>query len=383
VTALTIPPYFGSSYTYDWEYPHTTDKPYQALVYIQQSDAVISQEWEAEQFWGLYDPNDASGTNFRFTHPWEAFMDALGTATDVVPFWFPDNFNAVKHMSYDDRIVLENITKKVLQSMDRTWRTHGGDPWAYWLPDLLENLFVLFPRPSTVEWDDVTSTADMGFDFGYSYDWEAETATLASSGTGYKFTTSDDTNSHEVLFSWEAYISDASREEERIWINTNPGVLDAPESGRITSGDTQFVSGDTSASIFGLIGNRAGDSFNQPYGLTAQIVPTTRNILLIYSVLPTAIQSGADETDFPNFLDKYIIYGTLERAYTANTDGRIQSLSEYWALRKLAGMEVLKKFKQNQTVDRDYRLTFEAARTRSSRPLQPRLPSNYPVDVRR
>ncbi|MBW2621277.1 MAG: hypothetical protein JRD68_00095 [Deltaproteobacteria bacterium] len=383
VKALPIPAYFGSSYTYDWEYPHATDKSYQALIYVQQSNAVISQEWEAEQLWGLYDPNDASGTNYRFMHPWEGFVDGLGGATEAVPFWFPENFNFVRHLSYDDRIVLENITKKVLQSTDRAWRTHGGDPWAYWIPDLLENQFVLFPKPSTVDWDDITSQGEVNFSNGYSYDWEVAAATSAFSGTGYRYTTKDSDNEREAFFSWELDVLDSSLFSARGRVETNPSVTGKPVPNLIQTGDTRFVEDDTEDKRFGTIGNRAGDSFDQPYGLTSQIIPTARNLLLIYSVLPTPLYSVVDQTDWPDFLDKYIIYGTLERAYTANTDGRIQSLSEYWGLRKIAGIEILKRFKQNQTVDRDYRLTFEGAQTRSSRPAQPRLPSNYPVDVSR
>jgi hypothetical protein len=225
------------------------------------------------------------------------------------------------------------------------------------------------------------------FDFVYSYDWEE----AEHDGTGFKYT-SENAQDESVIFSWESDISDGSLAGPSGFININPGSdpEGAPQPGftrvKISPqgvGDTQFVEGDTANSVFGTIGNRAGDSFDQPYGLTSQIIPTDRNLLLIYSILPTPLIVELDQTDWPDFLDKYIIYGTLERAYTANTDGRIQSLSEYWGLRKIAGIEVLKRFKQNQTVDRDYRLTFEGARTRSSRPAQPRLPSNYPVDVSR
>jgi len=99
---------------------------------------------------------------------------------------------------------------------------------------------------------------------------------------------------------------------------------------------------------------------------------------MIYDVDPTNIETASDDGDFPDFLKKYIRYGVISRAYGANTDGRIQSLSDYWSIRYLAGVEATKKFSRNRNNDRDYRLITGGASTRRTR-RHPRLPSTYPV----
>ena len=105
---------------------------------------------------------------------------------------------------------------------------------------------------------------------------------------------------------------------------------------------------------------------------------TLDNLLLVFEKIPTELTTGTDESDFISFLQKYIEYGVMERAYGANTDGRIKSLSEYWGYRKKIGYKAIEKFKTNRMADRDYRLqTKDTPPSRTRR--HPRLPDEYPA----
>jgi len=138
-----------------------------------------------------------------------------------------------------------------------------------------------------------------------------------------------------------------------------------------------YREGDTVEGI-GIIASRTGSLFNQDLGLAIDIVEADNNVLLIYDVMPGDIQDDNDESDFPEYLQKYIECGVLERAYTANTDGRIDSLRDYWGGRYRLGLSVIEMIKGKRKADRVYRL-----RT-SQRPAQrnfrhPRLPDGYPA----
>ena len=101
------------------------------------------------------------------------------------------------------------------------------------------------------------------------------------------------------------------------------------------------------------------------------------NLVVFFVKRATDIEQGFDESLLPEFLQRYCEYGAISRAYKANTDGRIQSLADYWDLRKKAGLVAVKRFMVKRAADRDYRL--ESARMNSaSQRRYPRLPDEYP-----
>jgi hypothetical protein len=108
------------------------------------------------------------------------------------------------------------------------------------------------------------------------------------------------------------------------------------------------------------------------------VIDAADNVLLIYDIDPADIQDELDESDFPAQLQKYIEYGVLDRAYGANTDGRIKSLREYWAFRYEMGIQVVKRYMSMRKQDRNYRFvtsTLPARRT----VRRARLPDSYPA----
>jgi hypothetical protein len=142
-------------------------------------------------------------------------------------------------------------------------------------------------------------------------------------------------------------------------------------------GVAQSAEDDTEDTSTGLIATRTG-SFDDGVGVPVDIVDVTNSVFLVYGVSPQSVNDDFDEPAFPEFLRKYIRYGTISRAYGGNNDGRIRSLADYWMGRYMLGVEFVKRYVRNRRNDRDYRLT-----TKGSVPgrtvRHPRLPDTYPA----
>lgn len=103
------------------------------------------------------------------------------------------------------------------------------------------------------------------------------------------------------------------------------------------------------------------------------------NIVLVFDITPAELNEYDDESDFPEYLRRYIRYGVLSRAYGANTDGRIQSLSDWWGRRYQEGIDTIRFFSRNILQDRIYRMVTQdpAETNRGRRKREPRLPDGY------
>lgn len=135
---------------------------------------------------------------------------------------------------------------------------------------------------------------------------------------------------------------------------------------------------DTEDDETGTIAVRSGSGETGHIGGSVDIVDTASNVFMVYEVNPVDVGLVSEEIDYPEFLRKYIRYGVISRAYGANTDGRIPSLSDYWQLRYDIGVEVGKRYCRNRRSDRDYRMTTKGAMSRRTR-RHPRLPDGYPA----
>lgn len=103
------------------------------------------------------------------------------------------------------------------------------------------------------------------------------------------------------------------------------------------------------------------------------------NLFVVFEKRPADLESGSDASDFPSFLYKYFEYGVISRAYLADTDGYIPSLSEYWNMRKQVGLKVLERFKVLKGSDRNYQLSTRRGPVGVRKRRHPRLPDDYPV----
>lgn len=272
VASVLVPPQYNMTYLHPWEYAHTgyTTGLYMALHYHHQSQTVYCHAWEAQELSG----NDGSDTDggYHFTHPWEA---AAVTTDDPMLIALPTDFDQTRFIAWD-RKPLDYTTQKAITAGDSSHQTRTGEPCAYYRPDISGNTIVLYPKPSTITWDQ-SDVTDIDSQTG-------DTITIDADGT----------------------------------------------------------------------------------------------VLMVYAAVPDDLTVGASVSQLPAFLCKYIEYGALERAYSANTDGNIESLREYWAWRKKLGDEAIKRFKSRRMTDRDFRLTTKGKPSMRRNRRRPRLPDTYP-----
>lgn len=118
-----------------------------------------------------------------------------------------------------------------------------------------------------------------------------------------------------------------------------------------------------------------GDPDTAQYGSTT--IDVDNNLLAIFEKEPTELDNEDDESDYPIFLRKFVEYGVIARAYGANTDGRIESLADYWNMRREVALKMLLSYKSSRRGDRQYCLqTMGTSALRKRK--HPRLPDGYP-----
>jgi len=302
ITTVRIPPQYGSSHMFDWEWAFADSKSHKCLHHYDQSNMTLCYRWEMQ----LYVNTGAQADEgYHFTHPWEGYLGY--TFADLPPAWFPIDFDTAKFIAWDKEPI-EYITYKQIQSDNSSYRNQTGKPKYYFRRDELSNEFYLYPKPAYPVFDDITGDAING----------------------------------QVLFDSD---------------NTDSGDVNQ-EDGTIIDITNLFP--------------------QSTLGIATDEVIADDNILIIYVPDAVDIESMDDEPSYPKWIQKYIEYGAIERAYKANTDGKTPTLAEYWAWRKELGVEVIKQFKFKQRTDRDYRLTSKdgmAFRNRKG----PRLPDTYPA----
>lgn len=376
VEAVRVPPLYLCSYLQDWEWTYakgSSGKVYKALRYFDQGDVVGTYKWEPESLVGI--DSDTSGEEMSiFTHPWEAWIDGAAPGLPV-PIWFPVNFDKAKLVAWD-REPLEYIEPKQLMSDDSSWATHSGRPSHYWRHDDVENTFILYPRPETPIWDDYVRPGEDSYDYSYTYDWEEPYDYLT--GIGHLFTPEHATTETSYVFPWEKeHLDGGSCQEANAAVRTTAFYDIIPVES--TEGMVSFVEEDSeTGEETGAITRRTGTLFGDSvHGVTTDVIDLNDNVLVIYRVIPTDIVLDGDESDFHGFLQKYVEYGVLERAYGVDCDGKIDSLREYWAYRKELGLKHIKTFMSKRLADRDFRFVTPGVPGRRQM-RQPRLPSEYP-----
>ena len=154
---------------------------------------------------------------------------------------------------------------------------------------------------------------------------------------------------------------------------SNPVFEDLDGDGQIIFDDENTESAET-----GTVIDMEGRVMNMDGGIAIDSLSADDNILLVYEAEAIDIETMDDSGSLPGFLQKYNIYATLERAYSMNTDGQIESLRDYWGWRKNIGMEVVRTYKGKRRTDRDYQLVTKGVGGRRNI-KHPRLPDTYPA----
>lgn len=373
VQAVRVPPIYEFSYLQDfeWAFLTSTTGNYQALRFHQQAEIVFCHRWEPQAVWGAVEAT-APDDGFHVTQPWEVWISGEAPG-DIVPLQFPNGFHNAKFVAWDKQPI-DFITLKGIQQDDPSWIGRMGIPFAYWRPDSAEDRFCLYPVPSSPVWDDIT-VADPDPVYVYTYSFEESEAYF--SGLAVNWTREDTNYSRQYIFDWEESEDDAvDAAISRGMYQHERGVGSFATYG---IGEVLYITGETASSEFGTVTD-SENMVNTEYGITLDAIEADDNVLFVYSKTPTELSSLTDESDFPSYLQKYVEYGTLERAFQVDNDGQIQSLRDYWAMRKELGLKAIQRFMSLRKQDRDYRLTTKGAPGfRTHR--QPRLPDNYPAAI--
>lgn len=128
--------------------------------------------------------------------------------------------------------------------------------------------------------------------------------------------------------------------------------------------------------VSGILSSDEGWLDEGDIGIVTDVINQEDAFVMIYQAQPWDIEATEDESDYPDWMVKYIEYGCLERAYGADTDGHIPSLRDYWKARKDIGVKALMKYQRMTNTDRDYRF---GGMTRVATSRRLRLPDGYPA----
>jgi hypothetical protein len=171
---------------------------------------------------------------------------------------------------------------------------------------------------------------------------------------------------------------DSESKEFYLYPHADTPVFDDVEGRLDYYGQVLFDDSNTESAETGAIADTTGQVLNSDEGAVTESLETDDNILLIYEADCEDLADITDEGNLTNYLQKYVEYATLERSYSANTDGKIKSLQDYWQWRAKLGVEIVKRFKLRRRTDRDYRLITKTVGRRRGR-QHPRLPDSYPA----
>ncbi len=364
IGSYRYPPLYTWSYQRDWEVQHVEGDLYQALNIWPTRDLVVCYPWEPGYYLATMSTVDEGS---RFTHPWEA---VYCTPADVVKIPLHTKFNKMKFAAFDEEKI-EPQNEREISSNDQYYKTVSGQPVAYYRTDEYENDLILYPRPSSVVWDETNIQSDtptdafpdnqFGVIYTYGYQWEWEVAILT--GDLNACCEAWAANDMVVTYVWEPHYTDTTTDTDTDYHYLQPWETNYTQENR-----------------GGLVSYQE-DSFDESdTGVIVDTLDTENNLFMVFEAIPEDVPEEIDTWDediswWPPYMIPIVEYATLERCFGADTDGFIPSLRDYWELRKKVGIETIKQFKHNRLTDRDYRMGGTIRRSVG----HPRLPSGYPA----
>lgn len=387
---MRYPSQTAISYMWDWEYEHTHGdklpviKPFRIFEQLTITDhsgytkqgAVMLYPWEATYNTTAVDSVDEY---YRNTQYWEAYYVSTAEPPRVI---LNENIDAIRYAAMDETTI-EFKPEKDIALQDPYYKTTEGESAYYYFPDDYHNQLVVYPI-STIRFAAVYLMANGqrlsgGITVADSYSAIIKDKIFKDTVSFY----SDKAHCH----SWEYSSSHAGADTYRIghYNSTHQrqyihdweyDVLEVHEPTK--DPDTYEIMyyweyPDTTGTLPGFTAtNDEEDTVTEP------VLERLNNLFLIYDYLPSDVEDyAADLSDWPPYLMQVIIAGMLERAYSADTDGFIPSLRDFWKMKKDMGIMAMKIFRQHKYRDRDYRLGGGQRTAGVKR--YPRLPSTYPA----
>ncbi len=147
VHAYRYPPFWTWTYLYDHEYSHCEGDRYKAFHGFGARDMVVTYPWEPGY---TLDALDYADDGTRFTHPWES---EYCSPADVIKIPLHAQFHRMKFSAFDEQKI-DPITEKEVAEGNRFYKTTEGEPVNYYRISEEENTVVIYPKPSSVTWDD-------------------------------------------------------------------------------------------------------------------------------------------------------------------------------------------------------------------------------------
>ncbi len=415
--AYCYPPKWTWTYIYDHEYAYCEGDRYATFHNFGSRDMVVTYAWEPAYMLSSLDyPDDGT----RFSHPWEA---QYCTPADVVKIPLHGQFHKMKFAAFDESKIEPSSEKEIAEN-DGFYKTVTGEPESYYRPSEQENTCVLYPRPSSVTWDEndlfsnipsdslveIPESDHVGIEkivnggFDADTDWTkgagwtiAGGKAVHSSGTAEIY---QNIYPNLVRGNYRAVItiSECTSGSLVIYVGSGNGTAISTNgihtqyikttavaqftlipstdfNGKVDDFSVKAISG------IGIVSYQS-DSFDEnDTGIVLDTIDADGQLLMIFEALPDAVEDEIDTWAYaiswwPPYMLPMIEYATLERCFGADTDGFIPSLRDYWEMRKKIGIETVKAFKQLKLQDRDYRLGGHGRHFGSS---HPRFPSGYPA----
>ena len=151
VKVSRIPPWYRTSYCYDWEWGYS-DYAYGDVIqwgYFDDSYACCyTYLWESQEAGGIVSNVPAPGE--MWVHPFEAWF--ADTPAESPPIPAPSGFHKMNGIYWDKQPISAMTMKEVMD--DPSWRTRAGNAMAYYRDSKLSDFIILYPLPAVVDWLD-------------------------------------------------------------------------------------------------------------------------------------------------------------------------------------------------------------------------------------
>ena len=307
------------SYTHNWEYRQIDPdrETWPCLVYDQTLRMVVTHVWESaysidailyyfgegsfgESEFGATVEGGTTDDGYRHTLWWEP---GQVVTAEPMRIRLDRQFHRAKLVAYDG-VMLDGLTETEVAE-HHYYKTETGTPIYYYRPDDFSNDVIMYPRPAGPTFNEPGDRDDNHY--AASEDWEIDDYYLVGPAYRPEYMHEQEPDGIYGTHGWE-------------WNDHMTEVRFGPDDARVLE-RVNDVSEDIDTD----------DYFNIIY----EFVPND---------VPEEDAAWGEFLPYPEWAVKYLEYGTLERAYGADTDGFIPSLRDYWGVRYQVGIKVLERF---------------------------------------